>query len=97
MTINASVEDTEYGLVNIPDEASDRALNHYDIQRDGCWESHYKVPRPQIRWSVEGKVYYMYHWRVVYYLLTGIIPEKYSCVRTCMNSWCVNPDHRRQR
>lgn len=100
MTINASVESTEYGLVNLPDEVSDRALNSFTRLPNGCWESHYNVQTPggpQLRWTLDNEVYFMYHWRIVYYLQTGVIPEKYSRVRTCTNSQCVNPDHRSQR
>lgn len=100
MTINASVKSTEFGLHNLPAEAIDRAIDRFDYLPDGCWQSHYVVARPggpQIQWTIEGTVYYMYHWRVVYFLQNARIPAQYSLVRSCDNTRCVNPEHRLER
>lgn len=98
--INASVEDTEYGLHNIPDEAIERVLNRIDYQPNGCWDTTYRVRTPggpQVQWKVDGEVYFMYHWRVLYYLQHGVVPPLYSLRKTCGNERCVNPDHRKPR
>ena len=96
----ASIRDTRYGLEHMPYEAQERALYRTTSSSDGCLDSTYMTGTPggpQIQWKVDGEVYFMYHWRVMYYLQNGTIPARYSVFRTCRSERCVNPDHRKPR
>ena len=98
--VKASIKSTRHGLEGMSNSVADRVIDSIQPGPDGCMISTYTSSTsggPQIQWRVDGELYFMYHWRIIYYLDTGTIPERYTLFRTCKDAHCVNPDHRKAR